>query len=263
MKQKKDVIEERRKKIYLKIKENDYISIQDLSESIGVSLPTLRRDLNFLDEKGLINRKHGGAEATDSKKIIESQLEKKKDLIAKAASTLIDNDDTIFINSSGTSIKCIQYIEPSKYVSVITNNGRALNYHTLPNVKLIMTGGETRPPKSAMTGEFAQKNLEKVQANKLFLGASGFHLIEGITTANIDEVPINKIMLKNASKVILCADSSKLNHISAFKSGSINDIDILITDKDADKNIIEALELANIRCILVDVDDNSFKYSNE
>ena len=207
-----------------------------------------------MDKKGLLKRRHGGATAIDSSVITASILEKKRELIAKTAATFIEDDDIVFINSSTTSIKTISYIEPSKYVSVITNNGKAIGLHTLPNVKLILTGGETRQPKSAMTGEFALKNIKDVQANKLILGASGFHIKEGITTANIDEVAINKAMIEGAKQVILCIDSSKLNHVSAFVSGVSSDIDILITDTDADEKLIKALELMGIRCVLVDIE---------
>ncbi len=253
MKQSRKAISLRRKNILLMVKEKKYMSVEDLASETGVSLPTLRRDLTYLDKKGLLKRKHGGASAIDSKVVTASIMEKKKDLIAKTAASLIENDDIVFINSSSTSIKSITYIEPSKYVSVITNNGKALSLHTLPNIKLILTGGETRQPKSAMTGEFALKNIINVQATKAILGASGFHIKEGITTANIDEVAINKAMIEASKEVILCVDSSKLNHVSAFVSGVSLDIDILITDSDADQNLIKSLELMGIKCIQVDV----------
>ncbi|MDO5027112.1 MAG: DeoR/GlpR family DNA-binding transcription regulator [Tissierellia bacterium] len=255
MKQSKKTIAQRRKNILLMVKDKKYITVEDLAQNTGVSLPTLRRDLTYLDKKGLLKRKHGGASAIDSKVVTESMIEKKKELIAKTAASLVENDDIIFINSSTTSIKTIAYIEPSKYISVITNNGKAIDLHTLPNIKLILTGGETRQPKAAMTGEFALKNIQNVQANKAILGASGFHIKEGITTANIDEVAINKAMIEASKEVILCVDSSKLNHISAFISGISSDIDTLITDCDADKNFIKSLELMGIRCIQVDIRD--------
>lgn len=256
MKQSKKTIELRRKSILLIVKEKKDVTVEELAEKTDVSLPTLRRDLTYLDKKGLLKRRHGGATAIDSSVITASILEKKRELIAKTAATFIEDDDIVFINSSTTSIKTISYIEPSKYVSVITNNGKAIGLHTLPNVKLILTGGETRQPKSAMTGEFALKNIKDVQANKLILGASGFHIKEGITTANIDEVAINKDMIEGAKQVILCIDSSKLNHVSAFVSGVSSDIDILITDTDADDKLIKALELMGIRCVLVDIEEN-------
>lgn len=258
MKQSKELIDLRRRKALLVINENRTISNSDLAKKLDVSLPTIRRDINYLLDKGLIYREHGKVHALDSKVITASKIERKKDLIAKIAASLISDDDTVFINSSDTSIKTIKYIDPSKYISVITNNGNALSYHTLPNVKIIFTGGEIKAPKSAMTGEFCLKNIIGVQANKAIMGASGFHLEEGMTTANIDEVAINKAMIKNSNTVILCVDSSKLNHISAFVSGSVRGFDILITDTDADKDIIDNLNLLGIKCIQVDIDDPEY-----
>ncbi|WP_282925532.1 DeoR/GlpR family DNA-binding transcription regulator [Helcococcus kunzii] len=259
MKQSKELIDSRRKKALLIINENKSISNKDLAYKLDVSLPTIRRDINYLSKKGLIHKTHGEVQAIDSKVILTTRIEKKKDLIAKYAASLVDNDDTIFINSSDTSIKTIKYVEPSKYISVVTNNGKALKYHTLPNVKIILTGGEIKAPKSAMTGEFAIKNIKGVQANKAFLGASGFHLEEGMTTANIDEVAVNKAMIGNANTVILCVDSSKLNHKSAFISGSVRNFDILITDSDADSAFIDNLTMLGVECILLDIDKEEYR----
>lgn len=258
MKQSKELIDLRRRKALLVINENRTISNSNLAKKLNVSLPTIRRDINYLLDKGLIYKEHGKVHALDSKVITESRIERKKDLIAKIAASLISDDDTVFINSSDTSIKTIKYVDPAKYVSVITNNGNALSYHTLPNVKIIFTGGEIKAPKSAMTGEFCLKNINDVQANKAIMGASGFHLEEGMTTANIDEVAVNKAMIKNSNTVILCVDSSKLNHISAFVSGSVRDFDILITDTDAEKEVIDNLTLLDIECIQVDIDDPEY-----
>lgn len=180
MKKSKEFIKIRRKNLLLIINEKKKVSNVDLASELNISLPTLRRDIDYLLKKGLILKSHGYVQAMDTKYIFTTSLEKKRNAIAKYAATLINNDDTIFINSSETSIKTLQYIDPSKYVSVITNNGNVLNTHTLPNVKIILTGGEVKFPKPAMIGEFALKNIITVQANKAFLGTSGFHLEYGI-----------------------------------------------------------------------------------
>lgn len=252
MKQSNEIIEKRRNAILVIINEHKELSNVDLAKMVDVSLPTIRRDINYLEKKGLIKKYHGRVCSIGTDELRSSIIEKKQNIIAKTAASLVDNDDIIFINSSKTSIKTIEYIEPSTYVSVITNNGKALSLHVLPNVKLVLTGGETKAPKSAMTGEFALKNIINVQANKAILGASGFHIAEGMTTANLDEVAINKYMIQNTNTVILCIDSSKLNHKSAFISSEVTDIDIIITDSDADQKLIEQFEMLGIKCIVVD-----------
>ncbi|MFM1564935.1 DeoR/GlpR family DNA-binding transcription regulator [Helcococcus ovis] len=252
MKHSKDIINKRRKNLLLLINELKKSTNINLAEKLNVSLPTIRRDIEYLHNKNLIYKYHGYVSAISSNEIRKSITENKKNQIAKIAATLINDDDIIFINSAYTSIQSIKYIEPSKFVSVITNNGNVLTMHTLPKIKIILTGGEIKKPKSALTGEFALNNIINTQANKAILGANGFHITEGITTANIDEVAINKAMIERANKVILCVDSSKLNHKSAFVSGDVRDVDILITNSDADPEIIESLKLFGIECILVD-----------
>lgn len=257
MKQKKSVIDARRRKIIQHIHERGYTSVEKLARLFDISEPTVRRDLTAIEKLGLIVRVHGGAQAAPSEHRIASLLEQKRSAIAKTAASLVHDEDILFVNSSLTALETLQYIEPNKFVTVITNNGKAIEKNTPPNIKLMLTGGETRPPKSAMTGEFATNNLTRVQATKSILGASGLDLTEGITTAIIDEVAINKLMLSdNYSKCkILLVDSSKLDHVNAFVSGSLKDIDTLITDSDADPSFVQAIKDLGITVILAHTDD--------
>lgn len=212
--------------IIQKLKECHSIKVDDLCKELSVSPITIRRDLQLLESEGFIERFHGGAKLLN----INSDKSTLQHKLAEVASTLVDDNDTIFINSSSTAILLLNYIK-NKRVTVITNNGDALNIPRDPNVQLILTGGEVCPGKNSMVGDFASNILSQVTADKCFLGVSSISGDYGIGTSIFQETSINKMMLSRCSgnKVII-ADSSKVGKDYNFLSADISMISCLITD---------------------------------
>lgn len=93
-----------------------------------------------------------------------------RDLIARYAASLVEDGDTIFINTSSNALKLIAYVK-SQNVTVITNNGKAINHEKADGVSIILTGGELRYPKEAMVGDFALRNLQNILPKKPLWGA--------------------------------------------------------------------------------------------
>lgn len=239
MKNNKKIVDARRNKILLEVQTKTEILVNDISEKLNVSPLTIRRDLQILEENGFIERFYGGARFKDTNNtksdnsygnyIIQS--------IAKFATRYIEDNDTIFINSSKTVLAMIPYIK-NKNITIVTNNGRALLLDNNPNVSIFLTGGEVNTTKKSLTGEFALRNLKKVSATKSFLGCSGIN-VNGITTVVPQEVTINEYMLDRCSgNIFILADSSKIGREYSFLSGSIKKINNLITDAPISDEII-------------------------
>lgn len=218
-----------------KLKKCHSIKVDDLCKELSVSPITIRRDLQLLENKGFVERFHGGAKILDNnndsfnKNNCHSILKHK---LAEMASTLIEDNDTIFINSSSTAILILSYIK-NKRVTVITNNGDALNIPRDPDVQLILTGGEVCPSKNSMVGDFAANLLAQVTADKCFLGVSSISGDYGIGTSIFQETSINKMMLSRCSgDRVIIADSSKVGKDYNFLSADISMISCLVTDSD-------------------------------
>lgn len=253
MKNNINIVNTRREKIINILKAKKSIKVTDLSEIFEVSPLTIRRDLDHLTKLGLVERFHGGAnlveEPVDKENMI---LNQKKTAIAKKASEYINDNETIFINSSSTALLTLQYLK-DKRVTVITNNGKALGLDIDSKISLVLTGGDIKFPKAALTGEFAVRNLSKVTANRSIIGVSGLSFEMGLTSFFLDEVAVNELMLTRVSEgSIVVADSSKLGLNQTFVSGQVSAISMLITDSDADRVFIEKLEKMGIQVILVD-----------
>lgn len=181
MKNTKSIVSKRREKILDYLKSNESINTNDLAEILEISPLTLRRDLQALDEQGLIVRYYGGAklanDINNSENILKETdtdllLNKKKNIIAKYAADLIKDGDTVFINSSSTALLMLKYLG-NKRVYIVTNNGKALQVTIPPNVELVLTGGQVYERKQSLVGDFATYILSKITADKCFLGVSG------------------------------------------------------------------------------------------
>ena len=141
----------------------------------------------------------------------------------------MEDGDCIFINTSSTALGLLEFIN-AQDVTVITNNGKALMLEERQNVSVLLTGGEIRPPRASMTGEIAMETIKRVTAAKSFLGCTGLSANFGLTSATSPEPAINSVMLEHSKQHVIVADSSKIGLTSSFQFGSIDEIDLLITD---------------------------------
>ncbi len=225
MKNTKSIVSKRREKILDYLKSNESINTNDLAEILEISPLTLRRDLQALDEQGLIVRYYGGAklanDINNSENILKETdtdllLNKKKNIIAKYAADLIKDGDTVFINSSSTALLMLKYLG-NKRVYIVTNNGKALQVTIPPNVELVLTGGQVYERKQSLVGDFATYILSKITADKCFLGVSGITSDSGISTSVLQETLINHEMINRCNgPVYILADSSKVGRHHIF-----------------------------------------------
>lgn len=263
MKNTQSIVSKRRTKILDYISTNESINTNELAEKLNISPLTLRRDLQALDDEGLIIRYYGGAKlATDidiNNKIdsedntVDSTYNQKKHVIAKYAADLIDDGDTIFINSSSTALLILQYLG-DKRVYVVTNNGKALQSSIGSNVELVLTGGQVYERKQSLIGEFATYILSKITADKCFLGVSGITSDSGISTSVLQETLINHEMIHRCSgPIYVLADSSKVGRHHSFSSGDIDEISHLITDSNIKETDIKDFQEKGVTVIPLDL----------
>lgn len=241
MKRERAYVEGRRNQIVEILQRNPQVRVDELAKRLDVSVITIRRDLQYLEENNLVTRFYGGAKVTEETAGKIDDVTIYRDLIAKYAATLVENEDTIFINTSSNALHMIQYIDRNN-VTVITNNGKAINHEKGDGVSIILTGGELRYPKEAMVGDFAVRNLQNIFAKKAFVGCSGISSLTGMTTEIANEVNVNQLMIEHATQeVYILADHTKIGRNSSFTSCGIHMVKHLITDEMAPEEELELL----------------------
>jgi DeoR family fructose operon transcriptional repressor len=219
------------------ITQDGVVQVQDLSERFGVSVLTVRRDLDKLAEEGLVERTHGGATLRRSLPIepayTQKALEytKEKQLIAVAAASLVEDGDTVLINSGSTTLEVIGALRDHR-VTIITNNiDAAWIANEDARFNLVFIGGVYRTRSHSVSGSLSKPMLHQVYANKAIIGVDGFSLSAGLTTPVIDEADTTRLMIeRTVGKVIVVAASNKIGVLSNYCTAAAKDIDVLVTD---------------------------------
>lgn len=248
-------VNQRRKDIIHLLKEHHRLSVEELATACHVSLMTIRRDLNVLASQGIVIHGHGYADFIENTPYEgdtkNTPLEMIKERLAKQAAKYVQNNETIFINSSSTAINLLNYIQ-STHNTIITNNIEATKKRIPETSSLILTGGEVRFPKEALIGQNAINYLINMYSDITFIGCSGISVC-GITCNNLYESQINQIMVNNThhKNTVVLADYRKIGVESNFPSASLNDIRYLITDIHADARALNEIEQCGVTIIQV------------
>ncbi|MBC2579437.1 DeoR/GlpR transcriptional regulator [Clostridium sp. DJ247] len=248
--------EERQQKISELLKEKSSLKVSALAEIFNISESTIRRDLQEMEQKGLLTRTHGGAVSVQgtsfepSFKQKEIEEHEQKVAIAKIATSMIKDGDTIILDSGTTTLEIAKHIQVNQ-VTVITNSiDIAAVLSNNDKVDLIVTGGSMRTTTRAMVGHITENTLKNFRVDKAFIGANGVSIEEGITTPNFTEAQTKRAMMNVANKVIIVADNSKFNKVCFSVISPIRVVSSIITSEELDKEILKDFENAGVEIII-------------
>lgn len=233
------------------------VSNAELGGLLGVSEATVRRDLQWLEKQGILERTHGGAILSQRVKMEPEYAARvlahpdEKRLIGAAAAALIEEGDTIFVSSGSTATQVVANIPSNARVTVVTSNlSAALEVHDA-SFDLILLGGTLYRRSNAAVGLFAMENLRRMTANKAFIGADGISLKFGYTVPSNPEAELVRLMMERThGSVIVVADHSKWGVISNFEVAKIDEVHMLVTDDRFSRSARAELEARNVKVIL-------------
>lgn len=245
---------ERRNQIIDLIMQNRTVKNTDLMERFGISIETVRRDLECLEREGYLQRVYGGAvlknahegEPEYAKRVEEHFVE--KNAIAAAAVQLITPDDFIFLGVGTTVQAMAQYMKECKGVTAFTNSLRTASALS-DQCSVVLTGGQLRPKELSLSGFPAEENLLHFNINRAFIGIGGI-TEKGITDFHIGEARLHQHIIQNASQTVVLADSSKFGVRGMTNVCPFQDVDVLVTDSKAPAEYVELLERSGIQVII-------------
>lgn len=248
---------ERQEYIYRQLNERKHVRLTDLSEELGISIATARRDLESLAEQGKAQRVHGGAILTQKappemavhQREVEQAAEKCR--IGAAAANLIEDGDTVFISSGTTAYEVARNLVNRQNLTVITNSLPVLVLlANNPNISVICLGGVLRHSEASYIGHLTELSLAEIRADKVIFGIRALHLEEGLTNDYLAETMIDRKILKIGREVIIVADYTKLDRISTAFVAPLSAIKTLVTDAKAPAAFTEGLREHGIRVII-------------
>jgi DeoR family transcriptional regulator of aga operon len=251
---------ERRDYILQELKKNGTVNVKEVNERFKVSEVTIRKDLEILEKKNLLLRVRGGAIRLsynfigDDHSISEKQKinHKEKQLIGKAAAALINENDTIILDSGTTTLEVAKNLHKFQNLSIITN---ALNIAIVLNeykrFRVIIPGGYLREKSMSLIGPIPESFLKNFYCDKLFLGIDSFNLEKGVSTPILEEASMNQTMISISKEVIAVFDSSKFEKRSFATIAPVTSIHTIVTDSGIDSKIQFELERLGIKVIIV------------
>jgi DeoR/GlpR family transcriptional regulator of sugar metabolism len=233
-----------------------------LAERWGVSDMTIRRDLEELSENELLEKVHGGAVAIP-KTGVEPHFIQKRSLnrpekltIARAAALFVEEGHTIAMSAGTTTWYIASELSGGhtglSFITNSTNVAQALQERGWDQI--VLSGGIFRTPSDALVGPFADRTIQTLNADILFLGVHGIDPRAGLTTPNIAEAETDRLLVQASQRVIVVSDHTKLGVAALARIAPLSEVDVFITDEGAPRETLREIELAGVRVIVAAVD---------
>ncbi len=242
------------------LKKEGGISVKVAAEKFGISEVTARRYMNEIASMDLpVKRVRGGLVLETIKGSVEFMFDMKLSLnepekkrIAKKALEFIEDGDSILLDSGTTVFQLAKLFRSKKGLKVITVDVKiAEELGKNPEIETYIIGGLVRPGYFSIGGEMALEFLERFKVEKAFLTADAVHPEEGITNSSMFEAFVKKLIVRSGKKVILIADHTKVGKVAFVKVVPMNAVNIFITSKGADENLLSKIEELGVKVIVV------------
>ncbi len=250
--------EERRTQILQIARKAGRVKVNELVRRFNTSAVTIRNDLNELHQRGLVLRSHGGAVLPDTilrespvHERLKAHAEEKRRIGAMAA-TLINDGETVILDSGTTTLEIARQIKKKQGLQIITNGVNiAAELLDARGVQVFIVGGTVRGESASISGRFTEEMVEQFSADKMFLSGAGCDLDFGVSGANLEETMVNRAMLRISREIILVSDASKFSKRSMSRIAPFSEIDTVISDTGLGEEIQVTLRALGCNLILV------------
>ena len=248
---------ERRRHILAWVQRHGAANVAQLAASLGVGANTIRRDLDQLAAEGRLIRSHGGALANEPSPIrlpyadVRHANADRKEAIARYALALLPETGSVFLADGTTVFALTSRIPAESRFHVVTNSVQAtLHLATHTQVSVEILGGRVRSELLATDCSLADEALDMLYWDIAFVGAAALDPRHGVTERDAPEAARQRRILDHASRVVALCDSSKLGRCSYARVGPISLIDTIVTDMDADPEIVDALRATGVDVLI-------------
>lgn len=234
------------------------VTVTELSSLFEVSEATIRRDLEELDDRGWLQRTHGGAVRVERvakeppmlQRIDEQRAEKQR--IGRLAAGMVKDGETIFLGSGSTVLEIARHLPHNLRLTVITNSLPVVNeLAERPNIELIVIGGMLRQSELSMVGHIAEQAVREFRADRVFVGMRAIDARHGFTNDYLPETMTDRAILSIAPQVVVVADHRKFGRVSSVLVGPVTLAHTVITDQAAPQDCLAELEESGIQVLLV------------
>jgi DeoR family transcriptional regulator of aga operon len=250
--------EERRRAILEILNRDGRVLVADVAPQFKTSQVTIRKDLEILHSHGLVHRTHGGALPSREGALEDPTLREKEKLhrkekmhIAQAAARMVSEGQVVILDSGTTATAVARELRKFRNLTIITNAVNIAAELASDSVEVILTGGTLRKNSFSLVGPIAEETLRRLHADILFLGVDGFDVQYGLSTPNLLEAKVNRVMVEVAKRTVAVCDSSKFGRRSLSLIVPSSGLHEVITDRGVAKSDLRALKKAGLEVTVV------------
>ena len=245
----------RQSEIVSLLRQSGRVAVEELATQFGVTLQTIRRDLNELSEAKLVVRVHGGAIiasgvanlAYEARQLVAHQH---KRLIGAAAARLVPDNASLLINIGTTTEEVAKALAGHSGLLVITNNLHVANeLHRNKSIEVIVTGGSIRQGDGGIVGAVTVAQIEQFRVDIAIIGTSAIDPSGTLLDFDVREVEISRAIIEHARKIVLVADSSKFSRSAPVRIAHLSEIDVFVTDRLPSQAIAEICQRCDVEVI--------------
>lgn len=252
-------LNERRRTILSLLSRDGNVHVAQISKQLGVSEVTIRKDLEFLEQEGLLERTHGGAIPIQSAIFnftgTRTSNAEAKTRLAEAAASLIQNNDTLLLNDGSSNYFIAMELARTaaeKNLRVLTNSlNIASTLAGKGDIQSILLGGILNARHTFTYGSDVLKQMEYYRADKLFLSVDGVDVKGGVTTRYAEDATLLQMMIERSRQVIIVADYSKIGYEGFFRIIPLSAMDTLITNRNANPEALEEIAVQGVQIITI------------
>lgn len=237
------------------LKHQRVVRVDEVAQTLRVSVATVRRDLVDLEQRGWLRRVHGGAVAVDGS-LDEPFFDDKaaaaareKQAIAEAALRLVEPKSTVYLDGGSSVLALARLLQPMAQLTVVTNSLRIAHLYSSGGPRMLLVGGECRRLSQTVVGPLTRSILDDVAPDLAFMGTIALSAANGLFTTDPAEAFTKERAMQRARKVVLLADASKFTRTSFVRFGRADAIDVLITDPAAPPAELEAFRTLGVQVV--------------
>lgn len=231
------------------------LRIAELKQSYPVTEMTIRRDLEKLEETGVIKRTFGGAIFIGKDIALQERvgiLTEEKIRIGRYAADLIQPGESLFIDGGTTTLQLAKFIPSGMNVTVVTNALNVAAELASKQIPVIVTGGTLLEATHSLVGPIAEQSLGNMAFDRAFLGATGLNLTHGFSNSNMYEAQIKQLAIRQAAESTVLLDHTKFGARMLVSFAVLSGIDRIVTDKWPDEQMKLACEEAGVQLEVVE-----------
>ena len=225
------------------LQKNGYVASNELAEKYNVSMETIRKDLMYLEEKGIVKKEYGGASliALEQEASLDFRQDRadQKNQIARCVAKMIMENHSIILDSGSTCIACCKYMNLLPKKDIITNSLDAFMQLNGDTHNVFFTGGKKREKNHAVIGNWTEAYLNSIQVDVCILGTAGLLNANGPTSHSYSELSTKKAMIEHSDLVYVVADSKKFNQKGFHTVVTWDKVDGIITDSQISPNMYQ------------------------